>query len=200
MIQVLCSLKIVGRCWQSGSGQNEVTWTIRSFDHLQNENSKNFENQRHRQLPKLSEKWLYSTFWLRTTDLWLPGVDSNFWDVFRLGWFNKQLRVVLLVIIFLGVNDSQIPFLYAIWVYDAMTRCRFYTFLTKRKVCQYRWRTYSQWQKRVQQSYSSELTWVSVLQKMDHSSHQPSLMSTKDQYWSTTLMPIATINKKIRHK
>jgi uncharacterized coiled-coil DUF342 family protein len=35
---------------------------------------------------------------------------------------------------------------------------------------------------------------------MDHNSHQPSLMSTKGQYQSTPLMPILSINKKIRHK
>jgi hypothetical protein len=47
-----------------------------------------------------------------------------------------------------------------------------------------------------QQTYSFELTQVSVPAEDESHQQQPSLMSTKDQYRSTTLMPILFINKK----
>jgi hypothetical protein len=49
------------------------------------------------------------------------------------------------------------------------------------------------------QTYSIDLTRVSVPAE-DGSQQQLSLMSIIDQYRSTPLMPILSINKKMRHK
>jgi hypothetical protein len=36
---------VVGGCWNFGSGLNDVTWAIRSFDPHRNENPVQFENR-----------------------------------------------------------------------------------------------------------------------------------------------------------
>jgi hypothetical protein len=56
--------------------------------------------------------------------------------------------------------------------------------------------TRSRWQSLTQQTYSRELTEVSVPAETDHNSHQFSLMSIMDQYRSTILKPILNINRK----
>jgi hypothetical protein len=78
------------------SGQNEVTSDIQSFDHLQNENSGNFENQSCRELPKLSGECLNSEFCYRMEELWMVEVDDSFRDTdFILGQFSDRFIMVL---------------------------------------------------------------------------------------------------------
>jgi hypothetical protein len=48
MIQGLWSLEVDGGFWKLTFEQDAVTWAIPSFDHIQNENSLNFENKSHR--------------------------------------------------------------------------------------------------------------------------------------------------------
>jgi hypothetical protein len=55
----------------------------------------------------LSDKWLNSIFRFKMRDLWLSEMDINFGYVFRVSRFSEPFRVILLVVIFGSVSDSQ---------------------------------------------------------------------------------------------